>query len=282
MKTDHKPNVNDELNEEAPPNDIAEMLQQFVPYWRQAVGAVVLGVLAIGGFQMLQSNRDAAVERGWTDFFSATANRDPVRLEEIATASGSTPVGPWAQQAAAQAKLVEGSAAVYTDRDKAAASFQEAVDGFTAAIGLAADDELIRQRSMLGLAQAYEGLNDLPNAKQSYQKLIDAFPETSIADQAQQRMESLSDPATSSFYEWFFAQQPPAALPASGEVPGLPFGVPDEPDISLPNFGDLPTDGDSSDTESTDGAATDASTGDTDASEGDAEPATDVTTDDEN
>ena len=233
-------------------NDAAELLQHLMPYWRYIAGALLLFFVAFGGFNLIAGNRKRAAETGWTDFLAATANRDPVRLAEVASYSGG-PVTPWAQQAAAQAKLVEGSSALYTDREKANRLLQEALDGFSTSIESSRNHALIQQRSMWGAAQAKEGLNKLTEAKEAYQKLIDAWPDSSLAKQAQMRVESLNDPATGEFYEWFFTQKPPSQLPPSGQVPNLPFSAPDTPDITVPSDPSADSTPDAGDSSATDG-----------------------------
>lgn len=231
MKTDEQA----QIAEEEPGNDVADVLEQLLPYWRPIVGGIVLVVVGVTGYSVISGNREAALEQGWNRFLGAAADRNPVELQTLADTAGGS-VGAWSQQAAAQAKLIEASAAVHTNRDTAKTAFAEAVSGFKKAISSSASHPLIQQRATWGLAQAHEGLNDLATAKQTYQEIVDKWPDTSIAKQASKRVASLDDPATADFYEWFFAQTPPAAkLPASGEVPTVPFGVPDTPDFSIPD-----------------------------------------------
>lgn len=229
-------------------NDLNDVLAFVGPYWRAIAGVCILLVGGMIVFGLVSANRTKAREAAWTDFLSAAANRDPVELEQIASNSSGS-VAPWAQQAAAQAKLIEASSAVHSDRGVAKRGFEEAVEGFNKAIEQSANYELILQRSILGLAQSHEGLNELGKAKEYYQQLVDKWPESSIAKKAQERVSSLDDPETIAFYKWFFDQTPVALLPASGEVPNLPFEIPDQPDVTVPN----PTDSSAS-TEDADGS----------------------------
>jgi len=180
------------------------------------------------------------MESAWSEFFEATANGDFKTFQTLAKNQSGSVVALWAQQAATQAKLIEGSLAMSTDRATAKGSLEEAIVGFNKLLEQAENSKVIRQRSLWGLAQTHENLNALSTAKDSYKQIVETWPGSTIAERAQARIDSLNNPATQEFYAWYFAQTPPAArLPATGEGPGLPFGqLPTEPDVSIPNIGD--------------------------------------------
>ncbi|GAF89844.1 unnamed protein product, partial [marine sediment metagenome] len=90
-------------------NDINDVLALLGPYWRAIAGVCTLVVGGVVAFSLVSANRTTAREAAWTEFLGAAANRDPVALEQIALNSSGS-VAPWAQQAAAQAKLIEASA----------------------------------------------------------------------------------------------------------------------------------------------------------------------------
>ena len=223
MKTENEPIV-----EEQEPEDVSEILKVLAPHWQTITGAVLLCFVAVAAYAYFTSSRDSAREAGWAEYLGATANRDPVALQTLADGNIGT-VSAFARQASAQAKLIEASSAVYTNRQTAKTGFTEAATAFEQAITQAGNNELIKKRSIWGLGQAREGLNELAKAKQAYQQILDTWPDTPLAQQAQRRIESLDDPKTKEFYDWFFAQTPPAAkLPASGSIPNLPFETPDD------------------------------------------------------
>lgn len=228
MKTEEQLEAPNELN------DLNDVLQMLGPHWRTIAGVSVLVVGSVIAYGLVSTSQTKSRESAWTEFLAASASRDPVQLERIAD-KGSDSVAAWARQAAAQAKLIEASAAVHSDRAAAKQGFEEAIAGFQKTLSEASGFELIRQRSVWGMAQSYEGLNDLAKAKEHYQQLVNDWPDSAIAKQAQRRIESLNDPKTIAFYEWFFDQTPVATLPDSGEVPNLPFDVPSEPDIVIPD-----------------------------------------------
>ena len=231
----------DETIEERP-NDIEEVLQQIAPYWRPIAGglALILGVVVV--FSLMSSGRDAAKEQSWSNFIAASANRDPEMLQEIADSSSGEVAG-WAQYTAAQAKLIEGTKNLYEDRDSARSAFNEAVTGFNKALERTSGQPLFQKQALWGLAQAHEGLNDLGSAKEKYQQIVDKWPDSSIAERAQKNIARLDAPGEKQFYDWFYAQTPPAKkLQPNGQIQMPSMELPSSPDFKVPDPNLLPPD----------------------------------------
>ena len=228
MKTEHHTLVAKD------PKDLPEFIQQLAPYWRVMAGVLVLAILGSGALAVISTSRKKSQEAGWTAYLNAAADRDPSALEKIASL-GKSDVNAWAQHAAAQAKLIEATTLVHTDRATAKSRYQEAIEDFNKALDLAPSQALIRKLSLWGLAQSHEGLNELGKAKDFYKQIVDKWPDSSIAKQAQTRIESLNEPATQEFYNWFFAQEPPSRLPATGEMAPFNFEAPSTPDFEVPD-----------------------------------------------
>ena len=188
------------------------------------------------------------------------------------TSCGSQPLAGWAQYSAAQAKLIEGSNALYTARDTARESLNEAVTAFAKAVDLTKDQPLLQKRSLYGLGQAHESLNDLTNAKEKYQQIVDQWPDSAIAKQAKEQIEKLNDPSAKEFYDWFFAQTPPAPQGDAGlNMPSM--SLPSSPDFAMPDPNLLPVEEDATDADDAGqgGTTEDASAAGTSADEASAE-----------
>lgn len=247
MSTKTREPVEEEVVEERP-NDIEEVLKSVMPYWRPIAGvlALLLGLLVVT--TMLSGSRKAAEESAWASFMAASGNGDTEMLQEIAS-TGSGDVAMLAQYKAAQSNLIKGNAEVHKNRDSSRVALNAAVDGFTKTIERSTGQELIEQRAIWGLGQAYEGLNDLGKAKTQYQKLVEKFPEAPLSKRAEQRVVSLDDPATKEFYDWFFTQNPADKL-TTGDVKMPSMKLPGSPDFSVPDPNLMPADDNADDTTS--------------------------------
>lgn len=240
-----------ERRHELKQNELAQRvgasLQLIQPYWRWIAGVAVMLATGVFVVRFISNSQHKAQQVGWMEFLEAVADRNPDALLQVADDHAGDSVAPWAQHVSAQAKLIEASSAIYFDRAAAQKDFRLAVDGFNAVLGQTTET-LLRQRAQFGLGQAYEGLNELDKAMESYEVFAtgpqdgklenEDWSESAIGRQAQRRIDSLREPQTKEFYKWFFAQEPPAPiLPAWGDSPGLPFGqLPSEPDITFPDF----------------------------------------------
>ena len=234
MKTERR----QELNQNELAQTVNTTLDKFMPYWQYvAAAAVILFTVYFVTMFVINSQRKAE-ELGWSTFFSAKAGRSADALDELAATQGDSPVAVWAQESAAQARLTEACAAVHRDRAAAKEGFQSALTGFQSVLS-ASPDTLLAQRASWGVAQAHEGLNDLASAKQAYQKLVDTWPESALAEKAKDRLEQLDDPQTQEFYQWFYAQEPPKPKASAGiappSLPSLGDDVPTEPNFEVPD-----------------------------------------------
>ena len=232
MKTTEHPT--DETQEEL--NDVGDVLQQIAPYWRVIVGVAVLAATVIGLLAFISSNKKAAEETAWATYFAAVDIGSPLARKELADNSTGAVV-PWAHQAAAQSRLIDGMQKLFSDREQARSELEEAVSGFESAVASSENNDLLNQRSLWGLGQANEGLNELEKAKTAYQQLLDRWPESALARRAQTRITSLNEPETQDFYRWFFEQKPkPPTTSAFETNPAETFSIPDAPDVSIPSL----------------------------------------------
>ena len=254
MKTERK--------EELETNELEDWLTTFLedikPYAKIITAVAVL--LAVGifliSFGAAQRKKNRAL--AWTDLFAIQVNAnstfDPQqksdfvdKLIELSDREKGSPVGAWALQYAGDISLALGSDQLWDDRDEANTRFQEAASSYQTALDDANHDAL-RQRALLGLAQANEALKEYAAAESNYQDIIDRWPSSQASESAQARLGFLQQPSTREFYDWFLAQDPPApqqpaAIPGMG-VPGAGLTPPGSSDLPNPSgavidFGDV-------------------------------------------
>ena len=159
------------------------------------------------------------------------------QLVSLSKKHAGSPVGAWALQSAGDINLALGTNLLWRDRDDARAKFRLALDNYDGALS-ASEYDMLRQRSLQGLAQANEALNQLADAEDNYQQIIDKWPGTALARTAGKRLAFLQRPSTREFYDWFVRQKPP---PLASGTPGqrLFDELPNSPNLTLPNPEDL-------------------------------------------
>ena len=243
-----------ERRHELQTNELADWLgtktKQIRPYARVIVGILVLTSAAIFLLSFGAVQRKKTRESAWKNLFAlqveANSSFDPLarsdyaqQLIDLSKQHEGSPVGAWALQSAGDINLALGSDLLWRDRDAAREKFQLALENYNGALA-ASEHDMLRQRSLQGLAQANEALNQLADAEGTYQQIIDKWPGTAVAKAASERLAFLQRPSTGQFYDWFMRQKPiPPSLPTG--TPGQPplDALPTSPNLSLPNPDDL-------------------------------------------
>jgi len=232
MKTERR----HELHTNALADWLGEQIERLRPYSRVAVGILLAIVVVLGLYAYLTRQSVAQTERGWQRYFQALDSLqqrgDPDPLTQLAQSSDyvRTPVGYWSALSLADYHLNDGINQLFNDRAVAQRSLREAISEYTQ-VATQTQLPLLAERATLGIARAYESVNDLPSARLAYEKLANESSGAFSAE-AQQRMRDLDQDSTKRFYDWFFAATPPRQ-PLGG--PGLPG--------QRPNFGSLPDEG---------------------------------------
>jgi tetratricopeptide (TPR) repeat protein len=226
---------------------IGRHLQQTQGHGKTILAVILLVVAGSIVAAILAKDRAAQSQASWNQFFVAFGQRDPEALEFMAKQNAGTTAGVWAQLAEADLKLAQGIGDLYRNRNNAKANLEEAEQNYLA-VAQPTTDQLLRARAWFGLGQVYESTSQLDKAKEYYGKLASSAPDSALGKEAARRAETLSDPETVKWYNWFANQtpQPPTfqGLPGGGLSEGL--GLPDlpsdlqnlsdRPDLSLPNF----------------------------------------------
>lgn len=242
MKTERR----HELQTNALADFIGKNLEKTQGRGKTILALVVLTIAVLFAAKFLVENQAAQSQVGWNQFFLAFGQRDPAALEIVAKGNVGTTAGVWAQLAEADLKLAEGIGDLYTNRDNAKTNLQLAEEKYKA-VDLTATEQLLRTRAWFGLGQAYESMSQVEKAKEYYGKLTDNAPKSALGKEAARRLAALEDPDTEKWYNWFANQTPrPSIIPGApgADFPGnLPFdleGLPDRPDLSVPDFSSAP------------------------------------------
>ena len=233
MKTERK--------QELQQNALVELLgtqgSAIKPYLKAIIGGFLLAIALIFAFNSMRANQKKRLTSGWNEYFQAVSEVDIEGLREISENYRDTEAGAWALQSAGDIGLATGSRMMFSDRVSGLEFLQSAKEDYQSAFNMAKSD-MLKERSLIGLAQSQESLNEFEDAAGSYKKLIKSYPESPLADSAKEYLAQLEKPSTKEFYDWFFAQNP---------VPRGPGGNPLAPvggmGIKPPSaYGDLPSD----------------------------------------
>ena len=235
MKTERRHEL--QTNELA--NWLAGWVETFAPYWKLLVGACLLLCAVWVAITFVRTNQEKNRAAAWSDLFRQYERGvDLDGLASVAQTHADKEAGLWALQTAADVHLAQGTQQLFQDRVQAKTELDEARDTYQSVVDRA-KDPLLKQRALFGLAQASESLNDFSTAEQRYREVVEAWPSTAVGELAQTRLEVLQRPATQKWYDWFAKQEPVASR--LSEFEGLQdlSNLPDSPDISVPEAGQM-------------------------------------------
>ncbi|MCO6456361.1 MAG: hypothetical protein J5I93_13765, partial [Pirellulaceae bacterium] len=232
-------------------------LEGIQPYFKSIVAVGLLLLAALFGYLIITSSQTSRLGNSWAAFLAAFGQRDAKQLDRVAESNQGTVAGLWARQSLADIKLASGSSQMYQDRDAAAEDLEAAAKAYRAVIEQAAQDAMLRQRALLGLAQASECLSILTRnesnnqkyldeARQSYKQLAQDAAKTAIGQVAAKRLallENLSQSSTDqeNWYLWLANQELPS--PPLGGDPGMfsdPSGLGGAPRVGSNTMPDRP------------------------------------------
>jgi hypothetical protein len=223
---------------------IGEQIEAAKPY------APTIGIVLVGGTLAallaiyLMGTSGTAAARAWSSYFTAVNEREPeIPLEQFVKELPDTPASLWAEQTLGDINLIQGSQALFSNREEAKKLLDKAETSLTK-VNAEAKNPMLLARAKLSLAKLYEAKCLPEKAKAFYEEVVQLEKDSAIGKLAQQGVERMSDPRDVELLAWFAEQKPrrPAPGMGSGGLPGLPNDLPERPDLSLPGLGTSPTD----------------------------------------
>lgn len=223
-----------ERRHELQKNQLADVLGSTVervrPFTNILIGGVVaIAVVAVAAWY-LNRQSEAAQAQGWDQLYQAGTREE---LESLSIQYADTPAGTWARIRLADRQLAQGIDALFNDRAEANSELRNAKDNYNLVLSDRGVSELALQRASQGLARSSESLNELPQAREMYQSIVNRWPESAFAQEARRRLTDLDRRSTQSFYDWFAQQNP---TPPPDDEPSVfgtdrnnPLGISDEP-----------------------------------------------------
>lgn len=239
-----------------------KFLMSAKPYWAHillgVLSVILAGVLWNVWTGIQQDNASAQWQELNTAITQADLTRNPSSLKEMAANFEGEAAGNWAWLMAADDEFNRGVGMLPNDRvggfklvGRAAESVQKVLDA--PATSKTPD---VQQRSLFMMGQIKETLGEFDKAKELYQSLLDAAPETPFAEHAKRGLVRCSDPDIAAFYKRFREFEELADVapgPLVPDAPKLDLNPLDldegEPDTFQPEKTDEDMDGEAGDKE---------------------------------
>ena len=195
MKTERR----QELNTNVLADWLGQRITAIAPFGRAITGFVFIGVVLAFVFFFLNAQNRTSREANWTAYFSATTAED---LIGVVDEQEENVVDIWARQAAADLYLAEGGEFLFDNRRED--PLKKAKENYQIVAEKATDDTL-KRRALFGLAQACEALNELDEAKQKYQEIIDnkSWSDTVVRELADRRLKNLGNEFSTNRIKFF-------------------------------------------------------------------------------
>ncbi|MEM9701630.1 MAG: tetratricopeptide repeat protein, partial [Planctomycetota bacterium] len=158
------------------------------------------------------------------------------RLEAVAEEYGDSNASVWAHVMAGNSFLGNASRLAFRDGDASKAEYASAKSHFEDALAISDAPLEAHAKALFGLASVQEATSggELDEAKASFQRLIDEYPDSPLVPAAEARLKALNRPTTGPLLAWLAEQNPqPAdfAQPVDGSPDDEPAleGLPIEP-----------------------------------------------------
>jgi tetratricopeptide (TPR) repeat protein len=215
---------------------IEQKISQLRPYLPGVLGVIVLGILAMLGYGIYSSQREARSARAWTDFYFSDTQAQ--NLDAISKDYADTSAGSWARLTAGDRGMAQAMEKWNVDRSFADQRFQEAVDDYRLVVANASDP-FAKSRSLFGMAQALEGLGKRTEAIEAYRQIttLSSVPAEFLAE-VNQRVKWLESKDGELFFTWYTEKR--TNTPVAAPNPNLP-NLPSIPNLSFPPTSPSPT-----------------------------------------
>jgi tetratricopeptide (TPR) repeat protein len=188
-------------------NALAEWLTETSEKLRPYSGAILAGLaaaaIAIAIFYYVQSSKQSKVVAASDQLLAAISAEGTKDLEEVAREYPATSQGT-----------------LFRNKPAGRQNIEKAIEEFSK-VGTATRDSMLRAWALYGLGRGYESLNDLTQARLSYQELLETYPNSALAKPAREHLERLGQKPVQEFYDWFAKQDPQPPSAAGPGIPGL-------------------------------------------------------------
>jgi len=237
MKSEHR--------HELKTNELGRLAMQAKPFLEQHSNGIIAGAcvvaagLALAAFFAFRTSPDA---KAWSRLYAAGNAED---FASVADDFETRQVGAWARLLGTNQLYQSGVQKMFSDRVAADSDLKKAREGFEGLLGDKQTDSYVRERALFGLARTLEATSgqNVDEAIDVYNQLLNDFPETSYKPIAERQIAALQTGESKEFYAWFQQQKPKPEDrkgpndggfdPTSGPLLG---GTPPVGEITLPDI----------------------------------------------
>lgn len=235
-----------ERRHELQKNDLADLVGHEIDHYKRYLKTglgIVVALVAVGfTITFLSQQQSAKNSAAWTQLFDVLATPSTEGLEEFVEAHPDTQAAAWADLAAGDIKLREGSNGMFTERKEAEVSLDQAKKYYEQSLAKAGKVAMIRHRAQLGLAQTLEAQNNPEEALPIYEELAKLGDTSPFGKAAADRIATLKRLNDEQWYAWFakYTPAPPvdprSGLPGMGDLPGRDNLKKPGSDLTLPSI----------------------------------------------
>jgi hypothetical protein len=208
-------------------------MDQGAQFW-VLVGAAIVALVAIALISSGLAGGKMSGNEAWLELTSAKTVEDRIK---IADAHPNTPAASWAKLYSAREEYDNGIDDLTTPgrKDLAGPRLKKALELFQLVAKEAGKDTTQAVCALFGVARTFEARNELPEAIEQYKLVIERFPKSPEAKQAQALIKALEEPLNQMFYKELYSYKPPATPSPPSGLGGL--GAPGSFLNPDPNFG---------------------------------------------
>ena len=205
-----------ELQTNALADWLGEAIEKIRPYQNAIVGGLILVVVLIIALAAWHSYSAGYAAEAWGALkwpYPVASFQDLPDLDKVAKVYPGTPAADWAAVLNADGELTRGSQLLWVNKAQAEEQLKAAASHYQAAYN-SNSSPLLRQRSLLGLAQTAEAqaaadrdatLRKLDEAREKYEELSKTWPDGVFKGIADQRLQDLTGEKAEPS-KWFYEQ----------------------------------------------------------------------------
>lgn len=207
-------------------------VQSIMPMILGGLVILVIGSIAWGLYSGSVKKKEA---EAWTEYYFNLTGGDGESFLDVADEFPTSSAAGWAQQTAGDSYLEKGIEALYRNRSEGERLITQAIEAFEE-VEQTTQNEQLRAKALLGLAQGHESLGELEEAKSYYQQFVATTSPPRMLSAANERLAFINSETGKQFYSWFDNLDPkpdaPIQLPNNLSLPPAQPNLQFEPPTS--------------------------------------------------